>query len=285
MKKIQLIFRSLVILPLFLTCIINAQTKQDSIAIINAKWETKEIGKGITLKQTIIPQLYGVPQSISIIEIDKNKNLGIGITEYGEIVSKSAVKFNAKAAINGSFFNVKRNHSTCFLKVYTEVIDSTNVRIFEDRITGAVHVNNGKIKIIPWSSKIENSYKGKKGVVLSSGPLMMLDGEYSSFDNCNKVFVETKHPRSALCITKDKKVIFVAIDGRHNNNAGGINLLELRHFLKIIGAKDAINLDGGGSTTLWAKGMPYNGVVNYPSDNKKFDHYGEREVANIIYVR
>ena len=72
MKKIQLIFRCLAILPLFLACIINAQTKQDSIAIINAKWETTEIDKGIKLKQTIIPQLYGVPQSISIIEIDKN---------------------------------------------------------------------------------------------------------------------------------------------------------------------------------------------------------------------
>jgi exopolysaccharide biosynthesis protein len=44
-------------------------------------------------------------------------------------------------------------------------------------------------------------------------------------------------------------------------------------------------MDGGGSTTMWVKNQPDNGVVNYPSDNKKWDHYGERKVANVILVR
>ena len=43
----------------------------------------------------------------------------------------------------------------------------------------------------------------------------------------------------------------------------------------------AINLDGGGSTTLWTKKT---GVINHPYDNKKFDHEGERTVPNLIVV-
>ena len=47
---------------------------------------------------------------------------------------------------------------------------------------------------------------------------------------------------------------------------------------------DALNLDGGGSTTLWLSGASDNGVVNYPCDNGRFDHAGERKVPNILYI-
>lgn len=54
--------------------------------------------------------------------------------------------------------------------------------------------------------------------------------------------------------------------------------------MKQIGAEDALNLDGGGSSTLYMKGIGENGVVNMPSDNKMFDHEGERKLSSIIYV-
>ncbi|MBQ1218573.1 MAG: phosphodiester glycosidase family protein, partial [Bacteroidales bacterium] len=41
-------------------------------------------------------------------------------------------------------------------------------------------------------------------------------------------------------------------------------------------------LDGGGSTTLYVKDAPDNGIVNHPSDNKKFDRQGERFVVNSL---
>lgn len=42
-----------------------------------------------------------------------------------------------------------------------------------------------------------------------------------------------------------------------------------------------MNQDGGGSTTLWVK---EEGVINFPSDNKNFDHQGVRKVANGIAI-
>jgi exopolysaccharide biosynthesis protein len=48
-----------------------------------------------------------------------------------------------------------------------------------------------------------------------------------------------------------------------------------------LGCRDALNLDGGGSSTMVFDGN----IVNHPSDNKKFDHQGERVVANAIVVR
>jgi exopolysaccharide biosynthesis protein len=46
-----------------------------------------------------------------------------------------------------------------------------------------------------------------------------------------------------------------------------------------LGCEYALNLDGGGSSTAWVAGK---GIVNYPSDNKKWDHQGERSVATAL---
>ena len=54
--------------------------------------------------------------------------------------------------------------------------------------------------------------------------------------------------------------------------------------IRVLGGEDALNLDGGGSTTLWLSGASDNGVVNYPCDNGRFDHAGERKVPNILYI-
>jgi exopolysaccharide biosynthesis protein len=47
----------------------------------------------------------------------------------------------------------------------------------------------------------------------------------------------------------------------------------------MLGMTQAINLDGGGSTTLWSEKI---GVINHPYDNKKWDNEGERAVPNLI---
>ena len=52
-----------------------------------------------------------------------------------------------------------------------------------------------------------------------------------------------------------------------------------------LGAVDAVNLDGGGSTTLWVEDCWLDGVVNFPSDNGAADHEGARSVASGLYLR
>ena len=111
----------------------------------------------------------------------------------------------------------------------------------------------------------------------------MLNGE-SVWNDENDSFNTTKHPRSAIFTTKDKKTVFITVDGRRQGNATGVSIAELTHLIRILGGHDALNLDGGGSTTFWMEGAPDNGVVNSPSDNGKFDHQGERKIPNIIYV-
>jgi exopolysaccharide biosynthesis protein len=67
----------------------------------------------------------------------------------------------------------------------------------------------------------------------------------------------------------------ITVDGRQPGVSVGMNLQELGEYLLSLGAIDAMNLDGGGSTTMFVDGN----VVNTPSDKE-----GERKVSDAIVV-
>lgn len=273
----------IIILLCSLTSTLSAQTEADSIIIVSAQWETTVTPDQIVHKRAILPNLYKGPQYINLVEIPSSKKLrfDIAISEMKQtsLISKEN---QALASINGSFYNMKEGFSVCYLRKGKEVVDTTESHVF-NRCTGAVHVHKNNTKILPWSKEIEAGYKQKKGATLASGPLLMLHGE-SVWNDENDSFNKTKHPRSAIFTTKDKKTVFITVDGRNQGNAIGVSIAELTHLIRILGGHDALNLDGGGSTTLWMEGAPDNGVLNSPSDNGKFDHQGERKIPNIIYV-
>lgn len=81
-------------------------------------------------------------------------------------------------------------------------------------------------------------------------------------------------PRTAVGITKDGGYMLVCIDGRRPGYSVGATLAELASTMKELGAVEALNLDGGGSTTLWLRGH----VVNHPADGV------ERPVSNALLV-
>ncbi len=86
-------------------------------------------------------------------------------------------------------------------------------------------------------------------------------------------FAEKRHPRTAAGITRDGKLLLVTVDGRQSFSVG-CSLIELAEVMKRLGAWNAMNLDGGGSTTMFVGG----GVVNSPSDGR------ERLVADSLLV-
>jgi len=263
---------------------LSAQTPADSLVIVHTEWTITPMREGVVCRQAEIPSLYGVPQHISILEIDpKSYRFGIEVSFPKAETSVASRNAGAIAGINGSYFNVKEGTSICYLRRQKEVMDTTTTSEFNLRVTGAVEIHKGKISLIPWNRDIEVTYK-KKRDVLASGPLLLYKGDVCDFSSCGKGFVETKHPRSAIGRTSEGKVLLLTVDGRFPGQAEGISIPELAHLLGILGATEALNLDGGGSSTLWSSDAAENGVLNKLCDNKKYDNEGERKVANTICV-
>jgi hypothetical protein len=110
---------------------------------------------------------------------------------------------------------------------------------------------------------------------VSGRPLIVdrgrISDELHQFENRN-----TREPRTAVGVSEDgKKVILVTVDGRRATSHGG-TLYEMAELLIELGAYRGLNLDGGGSTTMYVASE--GGVVNRPSRG------WEREVVNHIGV-
>lgn len=112
--------------------------------------------------------------------------------------------------------------------------------------------------------------------VIGGGPRLVRDGKAAmeaEGGNLNGSFSSTLHPRTAVGFN-GKKVYLLVVDGRTPGYSAGMSLPELAAAMADLGCTDALNLDGGGSSTLWVRGS----VVNRPSDGR------ERAVANGLLV-
>jgi hypothetical protein len=103
---------------------------------------------------------------------------------------------------------------------------------------------------------------------LGGGPKLVVDGIIPSG------LSTSVHPRTAVGFNQDStKVFFVTVDGRQPGFSVGMSLPQLASYMLSIGCYQAVNLDGGGSTTMVVR----NEVVNRLSDAS-----GERPVANAL---
>ncbi|MBI2900920.1 MAG: phosphodiester glycosidase family protein, partial [Planctomycetes bacterium] len=118
---------------------------------------------------------------------------------------------------------------------------------------------------------------------LGGHPNLVTDGEVDVWPAGTSTFYTTQHPRAAIGVTKDGHLLLVTVDGRTSAGAG-MTIAALAQYMKDLGAWNAFNLDGGGSTTLFVSDMSINGIVNFPSDNQKADHWGERAVSDGLFV-
>lgn len=274
--------------------------QNDSLVIKNANWQLTDIGKGITWKSIHFKQkeLFNANQSVNIIETRlKNHQIKFGFLAADSMksdtkakrlllpTSKIASGHDVLVAVNAGFFDTKNGGAVDFLKIGGTVIDSTrfiDVPRLPFHAISAVTIHKNKIKIIKGGQSAGWERGLTEDNVLLTGPLLRLN---NVSENLPKTpFNENRHPRTCACVTNDKKLLLITVDGR-SNEAYGMTLSELSYLAKILNCKDAINFDGGGSTTMFIKGQPENGVVNYPSDNKLFDHAGERSVSNIFYIK
>jgi hypothetical protein len=115
-------------------------------------------------------------------------------------------------------------------------------------------------------------------MAIGGGPVLLRDGKPQKFRASPSEAYEfssmlERHPRTAIGWNRNF-FFMVEVDGRQKALSVGMTLDELTWFLRDLGCVDAMNLDGGGSATLWFAGQ----VQNSPCDR------AEREIANGIGI-
>jgi len=262
-----------------------AQQTDIQEALARKNWQKEKIGRGMRWKYYHGNGLFDSRQSINVLDINLRKAdiaLSFAYSDSTRIkTSTFAREQDAIAAINGSYFDVKNGGSVNFFKTGGEVNAHTTQTMPVYRENAAIAIDaSGKPTII---RKPEAGWETTAlPEVLSSGPLLVFGGEKETM--VQQAFNTNRHPRTAIGITKDRHLLLVTVDGR-SSEAQGMSNEELAQLMLALGCTEALNLDGGGSTTMWIASKGTEGIINYPSDNKAYDQKGERAVANAVLIK
>jgi exopolysaccharide biosynthesis protein len=274
MKRNLLISCLMLVSPLF-----HGQTLSDSLSVPVIGWECRAIARGVLLKSAVI-QLFNSSQAVYVVDIDTSMadfEFGVAGRDSTLITSLFAPQEEALAAINGTFFNIKEQYNVHYVRMNDSIIAVTDEKEFGIRATGVFTCTGEKADIGPWGPEREDAGGIAAEDALVSGPLLSDDGVDVALEMTG--FNTNRHPRTLIGATQDDHIMFIVVDGRQPGYADGMSLFELRSLAHSLGCTDAMNLDGGGSTTLYVAGEGSNGVVNRPSGKV------ERPVPSIVFVR
>ncbi|MBO4757316.1 MAG: phosphodiester glycosidase family protein [Bacteroidales bacterium] len=222
-------------------------------------------------------------QSVSIVRFNPRKMKADIVTASGmEADSTGALcaRYGAVAGINGSYFDTRALTPATFVKDEGVVVGETSPSELY-RTNGIVTLSGKRIGVdaidtILTFDTVEEA--------LASGPVLIDEGNaFSYIERIQQpdTFFERRHPRSVIGQDADGNVWLIVVDGRAPGEADGMTISELTSLCLQLGLTDALNLDGGGSSTLWTE---KGGVINHPCDNRRFDHFGQRMVPDAIIV-
>jgi exopolysaccharide biosynthesis protein len=224
------------------------------------------------------------PVTVDVLEIDtSNENVTVktalagsygsfGLAPVSELVSRSG----AIAGVNGVF------HASDGTPLGLIIVDGRPKSLPIMARTAMGITRDGRILIdnvsIDTAGNLIPDWLGE-GVVyaIGGGPRLVRDGKVSvtAIEEQFKADVATgRAPRTAVGVTGDGKLLLIAVTGRQAYHSIGVTLEELAGIALELGAKDAMNLDGGGSSTMVVRDY----VMNTPSDGR------ERKVADAILV-
>ena len=262
-----------------------AQTSlSDSIAFANARWEISDLGGGAECRYAQI-DMFGSRQSISVVSYPRRnfETQIVHLDRRAEATSELGKPAGADIAVNGSYFNVKTFEPVTFVLIDKKIVGRTTPNELM-RTNGmlAFRDKKGRRMDIFFCDTSEYGQVARRyRSALAAGPVLIDGGRIVEYDS-DKSFYTGRHPRTLIGKRADGEVVMVVIDGRFKGRGEGATIAETAYIARLLGLVEALNLDGGGSSTLWTARK---GVLNHPYDNHRFDHAGERAVPNCIVVR
>lgn len=109
---------------------------------------------------------------------------------------------------------------------------------------------------------------------IGGNPMLAVGGQVVDGEVTGSGAFFDRNPRTAVGVTATGKLLLVVVDGRQGSYSAGMTLRELAELMVDLGAREAVNLDGGGSSEMFLNGL----VANRPSDG------GERLVSSALVV-
>ena len=255
----------------------------DSIAFATAEWRVSDLGGGAECRYAQV-DMFGSRQSISVVSYPRRgfETQIVHLDRRAEATSELGKAAGAEIAVNGSYFNVRTFEPVTFVLVDKKIVGRPTPKelVRTNGIIAFRDKKGRKMDIFFCDTSEYRQVARRYRSALAAGPVLIDDGRIVEYDS-DKTFYTGRHPRTLIGKRADGEMVMAVIDGRFQGEGEGAAIAETAYIARQLGLVEALNLDGGGSSTLWTARK---GVLNHPYDNHRFDHAGERAVPNCIVV-
>jgi hypothetical protein len=285
-------FRSRLVLVWLLLLAVTLPAQQSQLG------PSQQITDGVVLYRLDDPALLSPPGPVAVqalrldptaVTLEIGRATGEPARETVEVIAGRLP--GAIAAINAGFFSLQTGEPTDLLKIDGEVVNGTArprgaigildrggmTTLLLDRVSVARSPEPGRAQYKPLFGSSPEDWSRTSDAISGAG-LLILDGreltEWAE-ERISKEFDTTRHPRTIIGTDGQGAIWLVTVDGRNPQRSLGMSFTELKGLAKRLGLRSVLNLDGGGSTTMWVNGR----VVNNPSDPG-----GPRKVSDAILV-
>lgn len=232
--------------------------------------------------------------SIHVLIVNPNEHAIIPVRASGNNTTRETVatlsnRYGALAGINGGFWKIDGNPAG-ILKINHHWYGTSdkprgaigwslkNQKVLIDRLLTNKQLNRSlneeEIEVIPMSTPPQTTSEEWKELeyIVGGTPVLINYGQlvedYYS-EQIIESFVIKKHPRTAVGIRNTGEWVFVVVDGRFYGFLGGMTIKELAEFMLELGCIKALNLDGGGSSTMVLAGEVINESCGKSLENGK----------------
>jgi exopolysaccharide biosynthesis protein len=257
--------------------------------LINTNATNLQMGVDTTLYRRLTPSAFyerlvqpTVVMNASFFEFKNNTNLNV-LVHRGNLLAlnKQVIEGKGKDTLTythvlSSAFGMQKNGRMDIAYTYTD--SNSNQVLYQQNPMAPIKNKNAKLSLK--EDALANLKKWKLDWAVGGGPVLVKEGTIFITNNEEKKFagkaITDHHPRTAMGYTKDGYIILLAVQGRMKNIAVGTTLTETAQIFLDLGAVEAINLDGGGSSCL---------LVNGKETIKPSDPTGQRPVPAVFFVK
>ncbi len=260
------------------------------------------VSNGVTLSHWSDPDLLSPPGPVAVhlLRLDPRR-VDLRLVPASDrppakaTVPEIARQHQALAAVNAGFFVVATGAPAGLLKVNGRLLSGTPLprgavgilgrslfhpmRLLFDQVAAAKPAAGGSVEYKTRLGTAPGTWSRARDIVGGAG-LLVYDGRATATadwaaEKMREGFATERHPRTMIGVDRSGAIWLVAVDGRNPIVSLGMSFAELQGLAGRLSLRDALNLDGGGSTTMVVRGA----VVNHPSDLT-----GPRQVSDALLV-
>ncbi len=303
-------------LPLLAACLLpSGVAAQATVELMPTRHVVREMQPGLTYERYDLARLFGDPQIVNVLRVEADSpavRLQLTAADVWEQTRQPipdlAAKVGALAAINGGFAPGRKHPEVGYgiMKFGGQVWPFVNDMAFHETVEGHGRNAVGIDARGGWHFRARGDRPDAADCrwdadwpevvdAMAGGSRLVIDGQVNPLvTSTGRRRISqlrdgpTPHvqasPADAYRGDRERTAVLVTVNGRFPEHAVGMTLAEAAELMIGLGCTDAMELDGGGSTTMWLADGPGNGVMNYPTDNKTFDHEGLRPLRLAVLV-